>query len=154
MSAPAPAMRRILAEGRLTWPPEERTLGRFGSVSLYQGQNRFSEFTAVPAWPMARMWVSVLDVYPAVLPPDPHRRLEPTVPEVGEEIELGMGHLFLPDLGLRGPIAVGLAPLAEYWRPDAWLSPTALYRAHNHHVRLLIAPARRYDTEANTPASA
>lgn len=134
----------VLGEGVLTWPPEELTLGRWGSVGLDLGNGRFAVFEDVPISALARLSATVLEVRGALLRPDPARQLAPTPPEVGEEIDLGIGCVFQPDLAGRGKVAVGLAPLAEFWRANEWLSPSALYRAHNHYVRLTLHPYRGF----------
>ena len=130
----------VLGEGVLIWPPEELQLGRWGSVGLNLGNGNFAVFEDMPIGALARLSVTVLQVRSARLRPDPVRHLAPTTPEEGEEIDLGIGCLFQPDLLGRGKVAVGLAPLAEFWRANEWLSPTALYRAHNHYVRLTLHP--------------
>jgi hypothetical protein len=138
----------VLGEGILTWPPEERTLGRFGSVQLAHGADQYVSFRDAPVSSLACMTATVLKVRHATLPVDFVRKLAPTLPQWGEVIELGIGWVFQPDLAGRGVTAIGLAPPAEYWRGNEWLSPTALYRAHNHHVRLELHPYRAFTTEA------
>lgn len=137
----------VLGEGVLTWPPEERLLGRWGSVGLDLGNGHFAVFEGLPISALARLSVTVLEVRGPLLRPDPVRQLAPTPPEVGEEIDLGIGCVFRPDLAGRGKVAVGLAPLAEYWRANEWLSPSALYRAHNHLVRLTLHPYLGFTTD-------
>lgn len=146
--------RRDLGEGILTWPPEERTLGRFGSVQLSLGDDRYVSFRDAPVGALARLTATVLQVRHAVLADDPIRQLKTTQPAWGEEIELGIGWVYQPDLSGRGLIAIGLAPLAKYWRGNEWLSPTALYRAHNHRVRLELHPYRGFTKEVTPPADA
>lgn len=137
---PAP-IDRNLGEGILTWMPAERELGRWGSVSLRIDGNEFAVFRDLPVGMQVRLSATVLQVRHVVLPPDPTRGLQASTPHVGERIELGSGLLFAPDLaGLNAPIAVGIAPPPGQWRAHQWLSPTALYRAHNHRVRLEIRP--------------
>jgi hypothetical protein len=146
--------RFVLGEGILTWPPEERTLGRFGSVQLSLGDGRFANFASAPVGALAEMTATVLNVRHAVIPVDPVRQLAPTLPACGEVIKLGIGWVFQPDLSGLGVIAIGLAPIAEFWRGNEWLSPTALYRAHNHHVRLELHPYRGFTKEVTPPADA
>lgn len=143
-----------LGEGVLTWPPEERLLGRFGSVGLDLGGDRYATFTDAPIGALARMAATVLEVRQALLRPDPVRQLEATTPDEGEEIDLGIGWVFRPDITGQGHVAIGLAPLAQYWRGNEWLSPTALYRAHNHHVRLTLHPYRGFTTDVTRTADA
>jgi len=144
----------VLGEGVLTWPPEERLLGRWGSVGLDLGDGQYATFPNVPIGALARMTATVLQVRGALLRSDPVRQLAPTTPEAGEEINLGIGCVFQPDLAGRGKVAVGLAPLAEYWRANEWLSPTALYRAHNHLVRLMLHPYLGFTTDVTRTAGA
>lgn len=134
---------RRLGEGILTWIPEERALGRFGSVSLIIDGNQYAVFRDLPIGAQARLSATVLKVRHTTLPPDPARGLHTSTPHVGERIELGTGLVFAPDLsGFAEPIAVGIAPfpLPGQWRAHHWLSPTSLYRAHNHVVRLELQP--------------
>jgi hypothetical protein len=144
----------VLGEGVLTWPPEERLLGRFGSVSLNLGDDRYATFPDVPIGALARLSVTVLSVRLALLQPDPIRQLAPTTPEAGEEIDLGIGLVFRPDIAGQGHVAVGLVPLPAYWRGNEWLSPTALYRAHNHLVRLTLHPYLGFTTDVTRTTGA
>jgi hypothetical protein len=132
---------RSLGEGILTWMPEERVLGRFGSVSLLIDEHQYAVFHKLPLGAQARLSATVLKVRHTILPPDPSRGLQPSTPHVGERIELGTGLVFAPDLsGQTALVAVGIAPPPSQWRIHRWLSPTALYRAHNHLVRLELRP--------------
>ncbi|MCD0444284.1 hypothetical protein LO763_11690 [Glycomyces sp. A-F 0318] len=144
----------VLGEGVLTWPPEEQRLGRFGSVSLKVGTDQYATFPDVPIEALARLSATVLVVCEAVIAPDPVRQLAPTLPEQGEEIDLGIGLVFRPDIAGQAHIAIGLAPIAAYWRGNEWLSPTALYRAHNHYVRLTLHPYRGFTTDVTRTADA
>ncbi|MEU6246113.1 hypothetical protein [Glycomyces sp. NPDC047010] len=145
---------RCLGEGVLTWLTEERTLGRFGSVQLALEDGEYAHFAGAPVGALARLSATVLQVRHAVLPVDQHRKLAPTQPNWGEEIDLGIGWVYQPDLAELGTIAIGLAPLAEFWRGNEWLSPTALYRAHNHHVRLDLHPYRGFTRDMTRTADA
>ncbi|MEU6858499.1 hypothetical protein AB0B28_06460 [Glycomyces sp. NPDC046736] len=144
----------VLGEGVLTWPPEERLLGRWGSVGLDLGDGQFAVFKDVPIGALAKMTATVLKVRTTLLRPDPVRQLVPTTPALGEEIELGIGQVFQPDLAGRGNVAVGLAPLAEFWKANEWLSPTGLIRGHNHLVRLTLHPYRGFTTDVTRTADA
>jgi hypothetical protein len=143
-----------LGEGVLTWPPKERLLGRFGSVGLKIGNDRYATFPDVPIGELARLSATVLDVRATMLAPDPVRQLAPTVPDLGEEIDFGIGLVFRPDIAGQGHVAVGLVPLPQYWRGNEWLSPTALYRAHNHYVRLTLHPYLGFTSDVKRTADA
>jgi len=130
-----------LGEGILTWPPAERELGRFGSICLRQANtNQLRRFDTAPAGEIVRLAFTVEYVRAAILPPNEHLGIEPTTPCLGEEIDLGIGILFVLDLSGLGPVAVGILPTEQRLRHDQWLDPVALYKAHNQSGRLTAHP--------------
>lgn len=145
-----------LGTGVLTWPPAERELGRFGTVSLREpNAHQLRPFETAAAGEVVRLAFTVAVVRSAMLPPNRHLGIEPQTPYVGEEIDLGIGVLFVLDMPGLGPVAVGVLPTEQRLRPDQWLDPAALYKAHNHLGYLVAHPYRGRRPSPNpTPAPA
>ncbi|GAB4001339.1 hypothetical protein GCM10029992_36540 [Glycomyces albus] len=144
----------VLGEGILTWPPGEREINRFGTVCLcLPGQHDLVSFDRQLSGAIARLAVTVTEVRAPALPPDRYRRLAPSIPRCGEQIDLGVGALFILDRPRLGPTAIGVLPTEQRLRPEEWMDPVALYRAQNHEVRLTAYPfnGRRSD---QTPVAA
>jgi hypothetical protein len=145
-----------LGNGILTWPPAERELGRFGTVSLRQeNTDQLRRFDTAPAGEIVRLAFTVAVVRAPALPPNRHLGIAPAVPRLGEEIDLGVGLLFILDLPGLGPVAVGVLPTEQRLRPDQWLDPAALYKAHNQNGYLVAHPYRGHRPSPQpTPAPA
>lgn len=152
MSFTAPV---LLGEGLLTWPPAERELGRFGTVSLRQPQTHsHHQFDADLAGHIVRLTFTVTAVRTAVLQPHPRLGITPETPRQGEAIDLGIGALFVLDLPELGPIAIGVLPTEQRLRPVHWLDPAALYKAQNQYGALTAHPYRGQRRPAPYPTPA
>jgi hypothetical protein len=146
----------LLGEGILTWPPAERELGRFGTVCIRQANtNQLRRFDTAPVGEIVRLAFTVEYVCVEGPPPDRHLGIEPQTPCIGEEIDLGIGLLFVLDLAGLGPVAVGILPTEQRLRPDQWLDVAALYKAQNQSGHLTAHPFRgRKPAPYPTPAPA
>lgn len=146
-----------LGKGLLTWPPAERELGRFGTVSLRQPETHvYHQFDADLVGQIVRLAFTVTAVRTAALRPDPRLGIAPEAPRAGEEIDLGVGALFVLELPGLGPVAVGVVPTEQRLRPVHWLDPAALYKAQNQYGMLTAHPYRgqRRPAPHMTPAPA
>ncbi|MCH7229994.1 hypothetical protein L0U85_03840 [Glycomyces sp. L485] len=132
-----------LGKGLLTWPPAERELGRFGTVSLRKPETHlYRQFDADLVGQTVRLAFTVTAVRVAALQPDPRLGVAPQPPRAGEEVDLGIGVMFVLDLPRRGPVAVGVLPTEQRLRPVDWLDPAALYKAQNQYGQLTAHPFR------------
>ena len=62
--------------------------------------------------------------------------MAPSIPFQDELIVLGHGIVFTGNAHGLGATAVGVLPIEDVMSADDWLDRFALYRAHNHIVRL------------------
>jgi len=120
----------LLGTGILNWDRGERVSDRYGSVKLYSS-TRSEEtllFDQGEAGQKGRLIARVIKNRKSNHIGDFFHGLFPEMPEVGEEILLGVGKLFFED------DVVGLKP--EDGRETFWLDPKKLYRAHFQTVEL------------------
>jgi hypothetical protein len=127
-----------LGTGNLNWHPDERRIDRYGTVHLDQDHDDpycFDpvQFSEAPVGEDGELIAVVLQTRRSSHIGDLFRGLQATTPEVGDEITLGSGTLFVEDTPY-GPIHVGLMP--DDGRDNDWLDPDALYRCHEQTVRL------------------
>lgn len=136
-----------LGTGVLSWTGAERRSDRYGTVALMEdgvtsltdGPNErpLSEeaLIAIRGKP-GKLVATVLDPRESTHIGDLYRGFFPSVPEKGEEIELGVGTAFFEDQ--EWTMAVGLFP--KNAREEDWLDPEKLYRAHEQLVDLHFVP--------------
>lgn len=134
-----------IGEGRLSWRRGERISDRYGTVLLLAHGDSLSK-TVAYIDPDASMVGTVGSLVAVVLETresthigDLFRGLFPSTPDVGDEIALGTGRLFVDPRDPDGFISIGLDP--EDGRDSDWLDPARLYRAHEQTVRLEFRPA-------------
>ncbi|GAB4001604.1 hypothetical protein GCM10029992_37580 [Glycomyces albus] len=147
----------LLGEGLLTWPPAERELGRFGTVSLRRPDTHtYLQFDGRLIGQVIELAFTVTRLRLAAAQPDPRLGVTSEEPTVGEEIGLGIGAMFILDLPGLGPAAVGVLPTEQCLRPVDWLDPAALYKGQNQYGRLIAHPyaGRRPAPYRKTPVPA
>lgn len=142
-----------LGSGMVTWDGTERHTDRYGTIALASTQ--FGTSAPVASWKLdediIRRYEGQVGVLIAVVTEsrvsnhvgDNARKIRPSRPEVGEEIKLGFGRLFLQEnknwFGHEpcgGSNFVGVMPLLGDMRTHDWMDPKALYRAHEQTVTL------------------
>lgn len=142
----------FIGEGRLTWAKPERITDRYGSIYLIpEGHD---SLTPEPSpslvlnkqvEPFLGEWGSLVAVVTQARQSthigDLFRGIFPTIPEVGEIIELGSGWLFAEQLDWVPGICVGLEP--NDGRDTDWLNPHKLYHAHEQSVKLYFHPKQQ-----------
>ncbi len=135
-----------LGTGQLSWHIAERRTDRYGTVGLWIDATPENPVTSERiAWSeegrQAEGKKGVLIAYVIETRDSDHvgdffRNIAPVRPEVDEQIELGWGTLFFEQIALDEEY-VGLRPDDD--RPNDWLNPNELYRAHQQTVRLCFA---------------
>jgi hypothetical protein len=144
-----------LGEGVLHWPVGQVAYLARNCVALQAEGNQWVRFDHAPAGQVMRLTAQILTVRGPVLPEDPDRGVAPSIPFANEVIELGYGVLFVGDAHGQGPTAIGVLPVEDVMRCDAWLDLPAVYRAHNHIVRLRAETGRApHIVRQRTPVSA
>ncbi|WP_335988559.1 hypothetical protein [Glycomyces sp. MUSA5-2] len=125
-----------LGEGVLHWPNGlVRYLSR-NCVALMSDGDSWVGFEDAPVGEVVRLTARVVTVREPILAPDLSRNLAPSIPFVDEVIELGYGALFTGSAYGEGLTAIGVLPVTDVMACDRWLDLDAVYRAHNHIVRL------------------
>lgn len=132
--------------GILTWGREERVTGRYGSIALTH-QNYFDSVTRsaildtanlrVMEGQRVRLKVVIVEARDSGHCGDLFLEIFPSKPEIGEEIELGIGVLQLTSSGIPGG-GTDIALKPEDGRDHFWMDPRKLYRVHDQTVRLYI----------------
>jgi hypothetical protein len=139
--------RKHLGTGSLSWNGIERRSDRYGTVMLY-AKNSFDVEIAGGAYlhpasidkcagKTGRLVCVVKETRQSTHIGDLFRGIFPTTPELNEEIVLGEGELFVmrvEDDPTKAIESIGLKPADG--RPNDWLDPTQLYRAHEQTVEL------------------
>lgn len=133
----------------LTWVQQERITDRYGTVFLTDCNSlggREADFVMDVQLVLRLLGqTGTLLVIVQVTRPSTHigdrtRGIVPRMPKVGEQIVLGSGTLFSEGYPpCSGSLQVGVRPTDG--RTADWLSPQALYRAHEQTVRLLFSPS-------------
>lgn len=132
-----------LGTGRLSWSRYERIGDRYGSVKLFAAEVALPWPKYIPHGQLGRLSARVIETRESPHIGDLFRGLFPSTPDPGEEIVLGEGHLFVEGTGAPGDGSTaqgGLGCQPDDGRETDWLSPEALYRAHNQTVRLTWEP--------------
>jgi hypothetical protein len=137
---------QMLAHGVFTWSGSERRSDRYGSFILLAEPYGASPVT-VPTYDTAlaqklsgkrvRIVVTVVETRRSGHIGDRFLNIYPTTPEVGEQIELGVGIFSTqPDEGDPKITSTILAP--GDGREAFWLDPRKLYRLHDQTVDVFV----------------
>jgi hypothetical protein len=125
-----------LGTGVLDWEREERISDRYGLVELFLRPGELVKLNRVTEQLHGKLFAIVREVRESHHIGDLFHGVGPTVPEVGERVELGTGAIFFED------DAVGLVP--DDYRTTLWLDIRGLYRLHNQTVTLYFEESPRY----------
>ncbi|WP_030159902.1 hypothetical protein [Glycomyces sp. NRRL B-16210] len=143
-----------LGEGVLSWPVGEVPFLSENCVALLGEGNQLVQMTDPPIGTILRLTAIIRTIRGPVLEADHERGVAPSIPFLGEQIVLGYGVLFIGDPHGLGATAVGVLPVENVLRADDWLDRFALYRAHNHIVRLRAETGRTpHIVRQRTPVS-
>lgn len=129
-------MKYKLGEGRLSWDRSERVSDRYGTVAFemeppYSLTDRLYELVGQKGTLVA----VVKETRPSYHMGDWFHNVFPSTPNVGEEIRLGTGTLFLDDTSAKwGSVGIGVKP--DDGRETLWMDIHALYRVHSQTVEL------------------
>jgi len=124
-----------LGMGVLDWERGERISDRYGLVELFLRPGEPVKLNRVTQQLHGRLIAIVREVRGSSHIGDLFHGVRPSIPEVDERIELGIGSIFFEDE------AVGLTP--DDGRPTLWLDIHALYRVHNQTVTLYFEESTR-----------
>lgn len=126
----------ILGRGVLSWDSTERQVDRYGTVRLLRHHRSHSPDVQIATGhegAYGTLLARVLEARKSHHVGDLHRKIYPSTPDVGEEINLGRGILARHQ---REPLyVVGLFPVDG--RETDWLDPAKLFRAHRQTVELV-----------------
>jgi hypothetical protein len=133
-----------LGTGSLNWHADERRTDRYGTVHLNRDLDSADYdpvlFDGAPVGEAGQLVAVMISTGRSFHAGDWARGFEASPSEVGDEIVLGSGTLFVEDLG-RGDTEIGLRP--DDGRDHDWLDPKSLYQCHNQTVRLEFRPGTR-----------
>lgn len=125
-----------LGTGMLDWEREERISDRYGLVELFLRPGELVKLNRVTEQLHGKLVAIVREARVSHHIGDLFHDVRPTIPEVGERVELGTGAIFFED------DAVGLVP--DDHRGTLWLNIRALYRLHNQTVTLYFEESPKY----------
>lgn len=125
-----------LGTGVLDWESEERISDRYGLVELFLRLRELLKLNPVTEKLHGKLIAIVREIRELHHIGDLFHGVRPTIPEVGERVELGTGAIFFEE------DAVGLMP--DDRRATLWLDIRALYRLHNQTVTLYFEESPRY----------
>lgn len=128
----------FLGSGSLSWHSEERVSDRYGSIFLFNYEKQYDTTLLLDFQLIKRLngclgtlKASIISTRQSNHVGDIFRSLKPSMPKIGEVIELGHGNLFHEKSEF---LCIGLRPLNA--RVSDWLNPHALYRCHHQVVEL------------------
>lgn len=134
-----------IGTGVLNWQRSERVSDRYGAIHLTIDQTTLEHATSDNApestyihfdpsliGQKGKLMAKVMEARDSYHIGDLFRGVFPTKPEIGEELELGIGTLFIDE------DEIGLKP--DDGRDHDWLEINALYRLHNQTVELSFEP--------------
>ena len=124
-----------LGTGVFDWERGERVSDRYGLVELFQTPGKLVKLNRIDQRLHGKLVAIVREVRRSSHIGDLFHGVKPTVPEIGERIELGIGTIFFEDE------SVGVMP--DDGRETLWLNIRALYRAHSHIVTLYFEESPR-----------
>lgn len=131
-----------LGEGVLRWPPDgsdDPSTVAFQyaqAVGLMAEGNRWVRFDRAPIGRTVHLLATVVALRGPVLLEDASRGIVPSLPRLGETVELGRGTLFVCNAFEEARTGVGVVPEQVMTVDGDWLDRDRLYRVHNHIVRL------------------
>lgn len=131
--------------GILTWDRGERVTARYGAIFL--GRKDYKEAVSCAAMvdtdnlrvlegKRVRLKAVVVEARNSGHCGDFFLNIMPSKPEVGEEVEIGVGVLGLDPCSESPGPAMSLQP--EDGREHLWIDPRKLYRLHDQTIRLYI----------------
>lgn len=135
-------MKNLIGRGIVSWEKDERISSRYGSFILIDSNynrtvkaDRVIDEEAVQSLDGLRVRVTVVakEVRKSGHIGDSFLKIRPTTPEVGEEIDLGVG-VFRIGKGWDGQQTFELHP--GDGRSDLWIDPRKLYRCHDQTVEV------------------
>ncbi len=152
----------LIGEGYLDWRSQERQTDRYGAVSLSKRRGIYrpdlgrlpgarllegiAELASVrknsvdlSKAPVSSYGILIANILESHVPQhvgDLIRGIKPEPPLPGERLELGEGVLFL-ERDIYGQ-TIGVKPLDD--RPNDWMDPQTLYKAHLQKVALIFEP--------------
>lgn len=130
--------------GVLTWDRDERVSNRYGSVALvtapYDSEDVCTRDLALSEMAglvgeRVRLWAVVTETRKSGHIGDLFLGVEPSTPEVGEAIELGVG-LFALERSSWDISTPNIVLVPGDDRAELWMDPRKLYRAHDQTVEL------------------
>lgn len=136
----------LIAHGVLGWDGKERRSDRYGAVCLAADGFEYRS-VAKPTFNhevanalrgrRVRITAKVIESRPSGHDGDAYLKIKPSQPEVGEEIDLGVGIL---DLGTApwDPNLTTVVLQPGDGRRDFWYDPRKLYRLHDQTIDLFI----------------
>lgn len=136
-------MKSATGYGQFTWDGEERRSNRYGSFVLDNLSDPIDPATldlaSLEQMRARRVKIAckVVKTRPSHHVGDLFLGIQPSTPEVGEVITLGVGGLVVePCDWAPHKVALVLAP--EDHRPGLWMDPRLLYRLHDQTVEMLV----------------
>ncbi|MFA6661434.1 MAG: hypothetical protein WCS56_00205 [Bacilli bacterium] len=140
-----PTIKRVqIAHGILTWDGIERRSQRYGTFILdntdYYSNVHVLNFVnkahlQTLVGKQVRLTAKVLKSRDSGHVGDQFLHIFPSKPKAKEEVEIGVGHLFI-EKGFGGNTAIGLIP--SDGRETLWLNPIKLYRLHDQTIDIFI----------------
>jgi hypothetical protein len=135
--------------GIVAWDGDERRSNRYGAIVLhhmpYSGSDRVKpsiDAGAVASYrgQRVRLFARIVESRVSGHAGDAGLRIRPPTesPEVGREVDLGVGLLDSEPVSWSGLPAVVLRPGDD--RPELWIDPRKLYVIHDQTVELSVAP--------------
>lgn len=138
-------MRALLAHGMLSWASEERVTDRYGAIYLASGavNDKYgskatynARLAATMIGKRVRLLAKVTASRPSSHVGDLFLKIKPSQPEVGEEIDLGVGIFEEGSLEWQDTPTISLKP--SDGREEFWFDPRKLYRLHDQTLDLFI----------------
>lgn len=117
-----------IGTGVLDWEREERISDRYGLLELFLRPGELVTLNRIAQPLHGKLFAVVREVRRSSHIGDLFHGVKPSMPEVGDRIQLGTGTIFFEDE------AVGLMP--DDGRSTLWMNIHALYRVHNQTVTL------------------
>lgn len=135
-------MKALVGHGVFSWDAAERRSNRYGSIHLddvpYNGVKVCSSYLRVlllPVGKRVRITAKVVEARDSGHIGDLFLKISPSRPEVGEEVDLGVGVLETAK-GYDGTLSLVLQP--NDGRKELWIDPRKLYRLHDQTVDLYV----------------
>lgn len=132
----------FIGKGIFGWDGSDRRTRRYGGVQLdakdYDERAKVvvevNKEAILGLQGRVRLYAKVVDSRVSGHVGDSFIKVKPTQPEVGEIVELGVGHLDMEPCGYSPTPCILLKP--EDGRQEFWMDPHKLYRLHDQTVEL------------------